>query len=148
MKISSKGRYALASLITMAQGAGQGENVTLLALSQRLGISKIYLEQVFALLKRSGLVSSVKGAQGGYRLSRPAQEISAHDILAATETTLLEETEDTVGETARGVEKAMRDTLFAPMGLALEEAMRQVSLWDLVQEAEKEAGDGGYMYYV
>jgi Rrf2 family protein len=148
MKISSKGRYALASLIRMAQREDQGENVTVAALSQGLGISKIYLEQVFALLKRSGLVTSVKGAQGGYLLSRPSGEITAREILAATETALFEETEGTVGSAAPGIEKAMRGMLFAPTDQALRESLGQVSLRELAEEAQREDAGEGYMYYV
>ena len=56
MRISAKGRYALASVIHMAQQHHSGESVTLISISERLGISKIYLEQVFSLLKRGELV--------------------------------------------------------------------------------------------
>ena len=148
MKISSKGRYALAALIRMAQREDQGENVTVAALSAGLGISKIYLEQVFALLKRSGLVTSVKGAQGGYLLSRPSAGMTAWEILGATETALLEEAEDTVGSAAPGIEKAMRGLLFSPINQALEESLRRVTLRELAEEAHREDSHEGYMYYV
>ena len=68
MRISAKGRYALAAAISMARQYGTGEHITAISISEKLGISKIYLEQVFSLLKRAGLVNTVKGAQGGYAL--------------------------------------------------------------------------------
>lgn len=148
MKISSKGRYALACMIHMAQSANQSESVTLLALSRRLDISKIYLEQVFSLLRRAGLVNSIKGAQGGYLLARPPAEISAWEVLGATETALLEPVEDTVGSAAPGIEKAMQGLLFIPVNRALEERLQGVSLLRLAQEAEKESPRDNYMYYV
>lgn len=148
MRISSKGRYALAATVSMALTAAQGENATVAALSQRLGISKIYLEQVFSLLKRSGVVTSTKGAQGGYLLSRPAQAISAYDVLAATEGALFEDAEDTVGSTAPGIESAMRNLLFGPADAALKDSLERVSLLDLAEEARRADGEGGYMYYV
>ena len=83
MRISAKGRYALAAVVSMAQQYQGGEYITLLSISEKLGISKIYLEQVFSLLRRSGLVDSVKGAQGGYRLSRAPRLITAWEILSA-----------------------------------------------------------------
>ena len=55
-----------------------------------LAVSKIYLEQVFSLLKRDGLANSIKGAQGGYQLSRPAEEISVYDILSVAELSMFE----------------------------------------------------------
>ena len=90
MKISTKGRYALASAIHIAQFYGSNEAITLISISESLGISKIYLEQVFALLKRGGIVISVKGAQGGYQLAKSPQQITAYDILSATEASLFE----------------------------------------------------------
>ena len=85
MKISTKGRYALAAMISLAQQESIPGVETLTALSGRLGLSKLYLEQVFSLLRRAELVLSVKGAQGGYRLARSAAEISLWDILEAIE---------------------------------------------------------------
>ena len=81
MRISAKGRYALASVIHMAQQHHSGESVTLISISERLGISKIYLEQVFSLLKRGELVTSVKGALGGYLLSASPEQINVLDVL-------------------------------------------------------------------
>ena len=65
MRISSKGRYGLAAMVCMAESYGSGACITIISLSERLGISKIYLEQVFSLLKRGGLVLAIKGVQGG-----------------------------------------------------------------------------------
>lgn len=93
MRISAKGRYALASMIDIARHSGNGEYITVISISERLGISRIYLEQVFSLLKRGGLVTSVKGAQGGYLLARMPRQISAYDILSAVELSLFEPAE-------------------------------------------------------
>ena len=87
MRISAKGRYALAAMVHMAQGHANGECTTLISISEKLGISKIYLEQVFSLLKRGDIVTSVKGAQGGYMLTRSPGEISAYQVLSAVEST-------------------------------------------------------------
>src|SRR5665647_1533809 len=100
MRISSKGRYALAAVISMAQQYHSGENVTVISISGKLGISKIYLVQVFSLLKRGGLVTSVKGAQGGYQLTRIPEKISVFDILSAVDIALFEKAEETVREKA------------------------------------------------
>jgi len=148
MKISAKGRYAMASMISMAQTASQGDCVTVISLSQRLGISKIYLVQVFSLLRRSGLVNSIKGAQGGYQLSRHTSEISAFDILAATETGMFEEVDETVKDTALAIEEAMQNMLFRPANEALANTLRRVSLLDLVKEVQSKLSDDGYMYYL
>ena len=90
MKISAKGRYGLAAMTCLAQNFASGSPITIISISEKLGISKIYLEQVFSLLKRAQLVNSIKGSQGGYQLSREPREISAYDILSSIELSLME----------------------------------------------------------
>jgi Rrf2 family protein len=82
-------------------------NNTVIRISEKLGISKIYLEQVFSLLKRGGIVHSVKGAQGGYQLARAPGQISVLAVLAAVELSLFEPAEETVSDKAPDIEAAM-----------------------------------------
>lgn len=63
MKISAKGRYGLAAMTYLARNYASGSPVTIVSISEKLGISKIYLEQVFSLLKRARLVNSIKAAK-------------------------------------------------------------------------------------
>jgi len=148
MKISSKGRYALAAMILLAQNTSENEYLTVLGISQKLDVSKIYLEQVFALLRRSGLVNSTKGSQGGYQLAKPASEISAADILAVTETSIFEEPESTAKDAEPGIERALRDTLFRPANKAFREIFEQMPLSDLAEESLRNSADDGYMYCI
>ena len=147
MRISAKGRYALASVVHMAQQRN-GESITLVSISERLGISKIYLEQVFSLLKRGELVTSVKGAQGGYLLSAVPGQISVLDVLAAVETGLFDKTEDTVAEKAPEIEFAMRQRAFQALDDAVSASLSHVTLEDLVLASEKYKGDDAAMYYI
>jgi len=148
MRISARGRYALAATVSMAARYRTNENITVVSLSEGLGISKIYLEQVFSLLKKAGIVSSQKGAQGGYRLSRPPREISALDVLAATDLSLFEEVGDTVKERAPAIEAALRQTVFAAADGAVRGALGSVSLQALVDEAKKQRKDQAYMFFI
>ncbi len=148
MRISAKGRYALASVIHMAQQHPCGESITLISISERLGISKIYLEQVFSLLKRGELVTSVKGAQGGYLLSAAPGQISVLDVLSAVETGLFDKTEETVAEKAPEIEFAMRESAFQVLDDAVAASLSLVSLEDLVLASEKHKGDHALMYYI
>lgn len=84
MKISTKGKYGLRALIDLAQYSEQ-EAVSISSIALRQNISERYLEQLAAKLKKAGLVKSIRGAQGGYRLARPASEISVGDVLRALE---------------------------------------------------------------
>ena len=100
MKISAKGRYGLAAMAYLAANYAAGTPITIISISEKLGISKIYLEQVFSLLKRAQLVISIKGSQGGYQLAKAPRDISAYDILSAIELSLMEKTaSSTTGKT-------------------------------------------------
>lgn len=84
MKLSTKGRYGLRAVLDIALQDGN-EAVALSQIAERQGISLNYLEQLIARLKKSGIVSSVRGAQGGYKLALPVESISVGDILRALE---------------------------------------------------------------
>jgi Rrf2 family iron-sulfur cluster assembly transcriptional regulator len=87
MKLSTKGRYAM---VAMADLALQGDNglMALSDLSKRQSISLPYLEQLFVKLRRAGLVESVRGPGGGYRLARPASDIRVVEIFTAVDETV------------------------------------------------------------
>ena len=84
MKLTTKGRYAVAAMADIAAFAGD-EPVAVSEVAVRQGISLSYLEQLFAKLRRSGLVESARGAGGGYRLARPAGDIRVADIVGAVD---------------------------------------------------------------
>ena len=84
MKISTKGRYAITAMMELALRHRQGP-VTLAEISAEQAISVSYLEQLFAQLRKHGLVTGLRGPGGGYRLKRPASEISIADILRAVD---------------------------------------------------------------
>ncbi|KEO59316.1 Rrf2 family transcriptional regulator [Thioclava indica] len=87
MKLSTKGRYAMVALVDLAL-AGEGQRTSLAALSERQDISLPYLEQLFVRLRRAGLVSSVRGPGGGYRLAREPAEIRISEIFEAVDETV------------------------------------------------------------
>ncbi len=148
MRLSAKGRYALAATISMAQSNGSNEYITLISISEKLGISKIYLEQVFSLLKHGGIVNSIKGSQGGYQLSRTPKQITVYDILSSVETSLFEKTEETIKEKAPDIETALGQTIYLPLNTAIKSTLQQISLSDLVAEAEKYNPEHGFMFFI
>jgi Rrf2 family iron-sulfur cluster assembly transcriptional regulator len=90
MKLSTKGRYAVTALADIAlHGAPPGGTTDLLVslseIAERQSISLSYLEQLFVRLRRAGLVESVRGPGGGYRLARPAREITIADVMTAVD---------------------------------------------------------------
>ena len=88
MKISTKGRYALEAVLDIAVNAGVGGPVNIKGIAARNGISENYLEQLFVILRRKGIVESTRGALGGYRLAKPSGDISAGEVIRAVEGTL------------------------------------------------------------
>ena len=143
MKISSKGRYGLAVLASMAKHEGIEKIITVANLSKRLGISKIYLEQVFAILKRGGFVTSVKGASGGYYLAKPPKDITAFDVLSAIESGIFEKTEPTIAKCDENLERSISENVYAVLDNAIKETLSGISLEDIVNKSSE-----GYMYYL
>lgn len=84
MKLSTKGRYGLRAAVDLALYA-KDEPISISTIAAREGLSERYLEQLFAKLKKAGLLQSLRGTNGGYQLARPAKEISVGDVLRALE---------------------------------------------------------------
>lgn len=84
MRLSTKGRYAVTAMVDLARHSN-GYPVPLGEIADRQEISLSYLEQLFARLRRNGLVSSVRGPGGGYLLARPAEETCIADIVMAVD---------------------------------------------------------------
>lgn len=87
MKLSTKGRYGLRAMIDLARYS-EKEPVSINSIAARQDISERYLEQLVALLRKAGLVNSIRGATGGYVLAKKANEISVGDVLRALEGSL------------------------------------------------------------
>lgn len=92
MKLTTKGRFAVTAMLDIGIHEANGERkdtqigpVTLADISERQRISLSYLEQLFSKLRRNGLVNSIRGPGGGYKLARPSHEISVAQIISAVD---------------------------------------------------------------
>ncbi len=148
MRISSKGRYGLAAMISIAQLGRTGDFVTVISIAEKLGISKIYLEQVFSLLKRSKLVTSIKGSQGGYQLSKASDKITVLEILQAVELSLFEKTERSVSDSAEEIEKSLNSLVWESLDNSVTNILKNITLSDLVIEADKAKSGEDFMFYI
>jgi Rrf2 family protein len=148
MRISAKGRYALVALIEIARQSRTGELAPVISISERFGISKLFLEQAAALLKKSGIISSVKGARGGYQLAKEASAITVLDILQAIENTLFEKSDETVSETSPATEAALREKVFKPLDSAIESALSLVTVQTLLDYADEQTTEQSFMLYI
>lgn len=88
MKISTKGKYGIKALLDLALQHGGG-STPLKDISERQAISEPYLEQIIAAFKKAGLVSSIRGVQGGYHLAKAPEDISIAEIITVLEGPLL-----------------------------------------------------------
>jgi Rrf2 family iron-sulfur cluster assembly transcriptional regulator len=84
MRLSTKGRYAVMAMVDLAQHGG-GNPISLAEIAERQEISLSYLEQLFAMLRKSGLVKSVRGPGGGYLLANKRSETRVSDIIQAVD---------------------------------------------------------------
>ena len=146
MKISAKGRYGIAAMTYIAKSYESGMPVTILAISEKLGISKIYLEQVFALLKRAKLVNSIKGSQGGYQLAKAPKEISVYDIMNAVEFTLMEKTPPATPDKMPELDRVIDACVYQPLDENLREFLSSVSLENILASLDRDTAS--LMYYI
>jgi Rrf2 family protein len=150
MRISAKSRYALAAVMymTIHYNNNNKECITVINISEQLGISKIYLEQVFSLLKRAKIVISIKGAQGGYRLAKPADRITVADVLHAVEQSIFEPVGKSVSQEASYIEHAMQHLIWDRLDKSINDAVNNITLSFLANEAEKQKNENIPMFYI
>lgn len=144
MRISSKGDYGLRALFDLALRYGQGP-VRSREIAERQGIDEHYLNQLLIQLRRSGLVQSVRGPQGGHVLARPPREIRLLDAIHALEGPLVQLAEG-IQPAPQVDEAAVLNAVWAGLREAVEHYLAESTLEDLIQR--KRERDGQTMYYI
>lgn len=148
MKLSKKSRYGLRALIDLAVNS-KTEHVSLGSIAERNDISLQYLEQIFASLRRAGIVKSVKGPQGGYLLNHPASEITVSDILEALEGGYWLESEDTTINTgSRGAVLAIQELVIDQVNERLDDVLTHLTLAELERSCLSHSDMAQDMYYI
>lgn len=130
MRLSTRGRFAVAAMIDVALREHRGP-VSLAAVSARQQISLSYLEQLFAQLRRAGLVDSTRGPGGGYSLGRRAEQISVADIIATVDPGSPDE--EAAGATVKTGDDMARE-LWDRLNAVMLDQMRSISLRQLVEQ--------------
>lgn len=151
MRLSTKGRYAVMAITDLAMHA-QGKPISLSEISQRQQISLSYLEQLFARLRKCGLVKSARGPGGGYVLARDAQDVFVADVVLAVDepirATRCSMTSNKLGANKRlskemaaieigcmtGGSRCVTHTLWENLGHAIQDYLSQVSIQDVVDK--------------
>lgn len=142
MRISTKGRYALRLMVDLAMNDGGGP-VSLRDVAQRQGLSDKYLEQIVTPLSRAGLVRAVRGAGGGYLLTKPAGEYTVGDILRPLEGDLAPVECATDAEYCEQCDNCVTLELWQEIHRAVSAVVDGVTLADLVEKAKSKSGPCG-----
>lgn len=141
MKLTTKGRFAVTAMIDLALHMQEGP-VTLAGISERQQISQAYLEQLFAKLKRSALIESVRGPGGGYKIVKPLASVNVADIVVAVDETM--DATQCGGKGHCGHDHnlpkrnlCMTHDLWTNLNTTMMNYLRSVSLADLVSQEQK-----------
>ncbi|REL32086.1 Fe-S cluster assembly transcriptional regulator IscR [Thalassotalea euphylliae] len=134
MKLTSKGRYAVTAMLDVAIHAASGP-VPLADISERQGISLSYLEQLFSRLRKHGLVTSVRGPGGGYRLGKCSAQIAVADVISAVDESV--DATKCMGQgNCQGGHQCLTHTLWSDLSKRIEEFLQNISLAELVEQRD------------
>ena len=148
MKISTKGRYGLRAMVDLAINSS-GEHVALNCIAERQNVSDNYLEQVFSTLRKAGLVKSIKGAQGGYVLSRNPSSISVGEILRILEGDLSVVDESEIENLPfQSIEYCLKASVWDKINERINTVIDSLTLEDMINEYKKNGGSSSYMYHI
>lgn len=150
MKISTKGHYGVQAMFDLAQHFGEGP-VSLKSVAERQGLSDHYLEQLIAVLRKAGLVKSVRGAQGGYVLAREPAEIKVGDIIRVLEGPIapVECVSQEDADQCLKAEFCITRNVWEKVRISIEDVLDSITLADMCKDAEKaKMNKNYYMYYI
>lgn len=132
MWVSTKAQYGMRALVEVAVG---GERPTSLkTVAERQQLSHQYLEQIFAVLRRAGIVTSVRGAHGGYRLGRAADRITALEVVELLEGSVAPVTCIDDASTCERVGACSTENLWREVDQAVRRVLSGTTLADMVAE--------------
>lgn len=133
MKLSSRSRYAIGAMVELATYAGEAE-MPIVRMAQNYSLSQSSMEQLFARLRRAGLVAGRRGRRGGYRLARPVDEITVADIVGAVD----DEYRPRTGRGSRGARKAPA-TAWECVSARLYDYLGDITLEEIMAQAGQSA---------
>jgi len=134
MKLSTKGRYAVTAMMDLAVNDRRGP-VTLAEISSCQGISLSYLEQLFAKLRRVGLVEGVRGPGGGYRLGKPADQVTIAEIILSVDESI-DSTQCKGTEDCAAGDRCLTHQLWEDLSFQLYEFLSSITLSDFIKQPE------------
>lgn len=137
MMISTKGRYALRVMLDLAQQPA-GEYISLKSISQRQAVSMKYMEAIVATLNKAGMVKSLRGKKGGYRLTRSADKYTIGEILKLTEGSLAPVTCLECENPCQRAESCITRPMWLELNKLIDDYLESKTLADLLGEDKKD----------
>lgn len=135
MKLSTKGRYGVKAMVDLAIHYGS-EPISIKIISQRQNISEYYLEQLFLLLRKANLITSIRGARGGYALARTPQEITIAEIITVLEGPI--EVSDCIeGVSCSNIDCCATRLLWEKIKKSIDSVMESTTLKDILDDYNK-----------
>lgn len=135
MKLSTKGRYGVKAMVELAINYGEAP-ISIKTISTKQNISEYYLEQLFSPLRKAGFIKSIRGAQGGYVLSREPKDITVAEIMYVLEGPI--EIADCIdGASCDNVDCCATRLLWEKIKNSIDEVMQSVTLQDIVDDYNK-----------
>ena len=149
MKLSTKGRYGLQAMVDLGVYSKE-KHVSLKSIAERLSMSENYLEQLMALLKKNKLVISTRGAQGGYALAKPPEEITIGEILRALEGSLAPTDCSCKGNTVHCAldGKCVTKSVWEKIRDSIDRVVDGITLDQLMADYEKINENAAQTYYI
>jgi Rrf2 family transcriptional regulator, cysteine metabolism repressor len=147
MKISTKGRYGLRAMVDIAVHSN-GELVALNTIADRQEVSMNYLEQVFSVLRKSGLVKSMKGAQGGYTLSDDPSKITVGMILRTLEGDLSVVVDEEDADKKNTIQHCLSVNVWQKINNSIDGVIDSITLEDLANDYKSMSGSNSIMFYI
>jgi len=134
MKLSTKGRYGVRAMVDLASNYGSAP-ISIKTISKRENLSEYYLEQLFSPLRRANIIRSIRGAQGGYVLCKPPNEITVGDIMTILEGPI------EIADCIDGVECDSSDccatkTVWEKIKNSIDSVMNSITLQDIIDDYE------------
>lgn len=140
MELNTRGRYAVMAMADLA-GQDADQTVPLSQISERQRITIAYLEQLFQQLRRAGLVESARGRSGGYRLARPADDITIAEVMSAVEEgTRMTRCVGIDQETCIAGQRCLTHNLWEALGHEIEAFLSRITLKDVIDGLPGHAG--------
>lgn len=132
MKLSTKGRYGVKAVLNLAINY-QNEHISIKSIAEKINVSEYYLEQLFSQLRRAGLVKSIRGAHGGYTLSKSPSEITVYDIIVVLEGSI--EISDCIEEpTCNNFDCCATRLLWVRFKESIDNVLKSTTLQDMVDD--------------